>query len=900
MQCNFCRREGLAILPMRAALIPKNSQFNALPKSIEMPVAPQGETDYTAALLKEGYLYIFNENTAEWISYYCTSNGYFSLMPPGEVEYKPPSFCNNEPCSDNPLEQANSRLITLPMYNKSGKYGVFWFAWSPINWTQAVLKRNSEPAIYQNFMQKFDMDAWIGSGKEFNTLPIMQSLPFINDELIRAPKKIPVHITSWHFLKKQQNSDLIKAAEQLSPERAAMIVLQEPTSIAFDLSVLLEERILNFRTATVERQRKLNVTEFVESFKGYLKKEAENDVIERLILKSVWREDFVDPRYYPEIDLLDTQYDLDASPDSKTLEEYDDAVNDILVEKKFNEKYAHLEKYLKLIGKTPEVLLSEVEAEFKLKWSNYSQFYDENAADNFKQSFEAEMKLFESQIIQPMKQMHTAWLVNPKMCDFFKRNFNEQSDGYTVRSGAMYTEMVLAICAGMQNRVPKGNGLENDHIYKELVKDPREPDNFIARAGYLNNEEWIQNVMGLIDVSDPTTEIPWQGFFDAYKLVIDQLRLSEPNVMITISRYITVFAGHFTRFIENFANGTGNKLNGLLMWVNAIEGKTLLIVDETMTRTQAIEKAAKIIHKNNPASPNKVKQSRLFVSISDELAKSKVFGLINDEIVKVRYIVRIDIKSIEGFRKIYGTRSLVTYGKGMAKFIDRGLPSWQNTIDKFSLQLQNFSWGQPKTKTVSFGNVSAGIFSILIQSHMLISIIKSDGGNLMKRGDVGARFAGNLMIAASTAVGTMESYVNNMTLINPGYEPPYKMLKKDGNFFKWGARLGAVGSFIVATLDILKGINSKEEGYFDEGFAYFISGIGGGMVGFGVFGFYSGPLIFVGIILLIGSATYLFFNQQDDMQKWLERSILGIIKHENVTMFPTLKMEIEALQQFTG
>ncbi|SET57572.1 toxin VasX [Thorsellia anophelis] len=115
MQCNFCHREGLAILPMRAALIPHNSQFTFLPQNIEMPVDAQGETNYTATLLKEGYLYIFNEKNQEWISYYCTPNGYYSLLLPNSTEFKSSLLAKNEPCSDKPLEQARSRLITLPM-----------------------------------------------------------------------------------------------------------------------------------------------------------------------------------------------------------------------------------------------------------------------------------------------------------------------------------------------------------------------------------------------------------------------------------------------------------------------------------------------------------------------------------------------------------------------------------------------------------------------------------------------------------------------------------------------------------------------------------------------------------------------------------------------------------------
>ncbi|WP_426816735.1 toxin VasX [Winslowiella sp. 2C04] len=51
--CQFCRRYGLSVLPVRPAVMEKGDRLPTPPGSIT--VAAEGEADYTARLMRQGY-----------------------------------------------------------------------------------------------------------------------------------------------------------------------------------------------------------------------------------------------------------------------------------------------------------------------------------------------------------------------------------------------------------------------------------------------------------------------------------------------------------------------------------------------------------------------------------------------------------------------------------------------------------------------------------------------------------------------------------------------------------------------------------------------------------------------------------------------------------------------------
>ena len=77
--CKFCRRYGLPVLPVRPAVIERGDRLPTLPGSITVPVAAEGEADYTARLMRRGYIpAIYPDARME-------KDGYLALIPKGGV-----------------------------------------------------------------------------------------------------------------------------------------------------------------------------------------------------------------------------------------------------------------------------------------------------------------------------------------------------------------------------------------------------------------------------------------------------------------------------------------------------------------------------------------------------------------------------------------------------------------------------------------------------------------------------------------------------------------------------------------------------------------------------------------------------------------------------------------------
>lgn len=125
--CSFCRRYGMPLLPVRPAVFTKEDRLLSLPASITVPVSAAGETDYTARLLRQGFLYIWCEKARYWINYFATGDGYYYPLPENGSVTPRVASVEIKPCITQPGELATASLITLPILPAHlGMNGVYW------------------------------------------------------------------------------------------------------------------------------------------------------------------------------------------------------------------------------------------------------------------------------------------------------------------------------------------------------------------------------------------------------------------------------------------------------------------------------------------------------------------------------------------------------------------------------------------------------------------------------------------------------------------------------------------------------------------------------------------------------------------------------------------------------
>ncbi|HBM2871514.1 TPA: hypothetical protein LU182_004709, partial [Enterobacter hormaechei subsp. xiangfangensis] len=121
----------------------------------------EGGAEYTARLMRQGYLYILPERSPRWINYYVTGDGYYYPLPEDGSVLPDLERGERKPCITRPQELATASLVTLPVNPPGMLNGIFWFAWSEEQWTPAVRRQHEDPAWRSRYMQPFDMDAWL-------------------------------------------------------------------------------------------------------------------------------------------------------------------------------------------------------------------------------------------------------------------------------------------------------------------------------------------------------------------------------------------------------------------------------------------------------------------------------------------------------------------------------------------------------------------------------------------------------------------------------------------------------------------------------------------------------------------------------------------------------------------
>ncbi|WP_310673125.1 toxin VasX [Burkholderia multivorans] len=81
--CEFCQKSGLAILPIRAAVMRRNAGAPNLPRNLQPVDGQAGKSlsltgpaaAYTGRTLREGFLYVYDER-GTWEKYWITRRGY--------------------------------------------------------------------------------------------------------------------------------------------------------------------------------------------------------------------------------------------------------------------------------------------------------------------------------------------------------------------------------------------------------------------------------------------------------------------------------------------------------------------------------------------------------------------------------------------------------------------------------------------------------------------------------------------------------------------------------------------------------------------------------------------------------------------------------------------------------
>lgn len=236
-KCKTCQREGIPILPLRYAVIPKDKAKGRIlmgaavtggGKSISAPLGEGIKNKalknhaYSLRILRQGFLYVFLENTKVWQAYGIKLDGLLSQFP--DI-YNPPADAQKE-MSFSCYEAGDNvpaAFINVPNIDKTPKV---WIAYSSIPWEKAVFDNfAAKESLRKERMTLVDLVA-------FKAAPTTQNHVFEIDEgLNTLVNWVEEYTPTFDVAYKRQGWMLTPAEQKAEPALAAWVKANFKTPI---------------------------------------------------------------------------------------------------------------------------------------------------------------------------------------------------------------------------------------------------------------------------------------------------------------------------------------------------------------------------------------------------------------------------------------------------------------------------------------------------------------------------------------------------------------------------------------------------------------------------------------------------------------------------------------------
>ncbi|HDS9358553.1 TPA: hypothetical protein QH850_001061 [Enterobacter chengduensis] len=604
--CTFCIRRGLPILPVRPALMSQNEPLPVLPGTIAMPVSPQGESAYTTRLLREGFLYIYDEMVKGWLDYYVTSEGYYYPLPvKGPV---PPELVagKTKPCANNPSDLAKASLITLPVMPSGKKNGLFWFSWSQVQWTDETRKKHEDAGYRVSHMQRFDIDAWLNTAQGKNVLKLSQLKNVVAEysDSASSSKIKDYSGTTWKAFKSQDADMLLNESQKLLPDKGAMVFLQDPAAILQDISSLITYQLDKNIYQHPKCKREVALLSSITMLKNTLREQFARE----MVLESENYENLERNSYTYSVP-GDIRADISARKSDATLNARVDA-----------------------------------------KWAEYEKYYDTVKVEEFRKTFASLLTKYNTTIVAPMTEMYLDWIQGNYIHSYFLHNFDPMSP----ENGIVYVETVSQCIQGMQDKI-------GTQVYfrKMLLGDPNDTTNIVARALSLNQKTLIEATQKAMQGSPDWMSIQWNAIADTYKTTLD--RMAE-NTAGVVGRLVALLGGPLMGAIDS-ALSSGTMFHAMVS-LGALSNKAIVTLTKTATRKEFVSQVVRQLAIEGGVSSRSATSS-LRHYVDRELRRLQIDGLPLDGEQSKKFIAMINVEDAARLRALPEAER----GKALAKVI---------------------------------------------------------------------------------------------------------------------------------------------------------------------------------------------------------------------------------------
>ncbi|HHB2583413.1 TPA: T6SS effector BTH_I2691 family protein [Enterobacter roggenkampii] len=837
--CKFCQRDGLPVLPVRPAIMEKGDALPALSGSITVPVTAEGGADYTARLLRQGFLYIWAERSQRWINYYAIGDGYF--YPLSEDGTVPPRVESGDitPCITRPDELATASLVTLPVKPAGIFNGAYWFAWSEESWTPMVRKQHEDVAWRRQYMQKFDMDAWLASHSGQQALPFRQLAscvaeysPGLRNSTLKAWTPSPLKAVSSHSA-----AALRQAADNLNAGNGAILILSDPVGVATEISALARYRMQQAIATDPELSRgtalltMLGSVELAMRNYFYLRAEAGDESYERQMR---YGRDTPAGQRFPAPDMADQMHVLNEASRKDRVDE---------------------------------------------AWqTGYEKYIDRAKTQTFSQTLKDWLTEYDNSSVVPITRMYLAWLQGPAMANYFVQHF----DPTCAHSGGRYIQTVAKVLAGMND---KGGVIT--HIDQQLNQAPLTPENFLQRAAFFNHDGWIAEANAQLKSGGPDwwLGISWDRLADGAK----EYSGSYASAILTgLEKLSMLWSDTMMKSVDLMVKGTPVRF---AVGILAMQGKAfsaVSVVPGTKNFVGAMTRGMAGMLEMSGRSGG-----QLYTAMR-KLTERLVKELPARSLEKISLPRIIDVQEAKALAALPVKERLAKLSTAMLTEDELARMLFPKSLGSSVAQMQGMSSGSLATGIAANGMKFGGtVFSAYFQWMVLGYGVKESG--LPSEGKAATVFAANASMAVAS---TAEALKLAMTPLMKLELSSTLSVIRNGAMAVVGAGIwglfGFGGGLVYTMIEGLNGGVDLYRGKMGEGIAHLINALGVGMMTVGggseisvtllglagvsatfieestVLAFFLGPAgIFVGMILVLGAGAWLLSHTRNDIQTWL-------------------------------
>ncbi|KGM52653.1 hypothetical protein N799_12900 [Lysobacter arseniciresistens ZS79] len=702
---------------------------------------------YTTRLVRDGFVYIFDEARRRLSGYYATPTGHFTRFDISRP--LPPALKEGAPCSRNGHpEVAGCITISSPK-----QASAIWIGYSEVQWTPAVLAKHEDAGYRERHMRKFDVKAWLASQNASHAEKIACVAECVAEYSPEVEQRRFGFSPAKFHSRSDQAAGLNQASDALLDGMGVVLALDDPSGITQDLAQLMQTGVHSFVNRP-EYKRKLQVSSAIEQMRQGIRTQAELSAIAKAHRQA---RQAVSPGYGG------AGFGGGAANAGMALARM---FND-----KLDEDLTNLEERLRNL--TPQQLDQAGDE----AWEEYAEKYDETARARWQASFDKKMKAFDRIFTGPLAQAHATWLASQSLTSQFECNFDPNDP----HSGTAYA-VAFALCVeGTQDKKASF-----DAVFKQLEGDPEDPANLAVRALLLNQQGLAQKAANVDAATLDPRSIPWDALIGAYEEV---QAVAGTAAQTATAQLLMQLGAPLMKLLDKGIDGGVRP--ALIAFGMAGQAP---IVKVSVTGGKKAFRAA-IIRQLLGLHGGRIDRNAMQRAVSAELRRLQMRGVPMHGTARKTFLVLADPAVVKSMPSGLSARQRATWVAGSLRTVEQyeatEMTRWKTTV----------------TPKVRLG-AAAVIVQTLCFSKVAAD---KDGVMDHERFDSITRYWASLGAVAGTASETLGTLVKNAATSGSLRYAPTAMKSLGALMAKWGGRANVAGGVVMAAMDFWQGVKAYQE-----------------------------------------------------------------------------------------